>query len=74
MTRTSKSQNSPFTEPPKTQVERFKKAARALECDESEERFDAALAKIAAHKPPKDSDDGAPKAHAKQPKDQDESI
>jgi hypothetical protein len=27
-------------------------AARALECDESEERFDAALKKVAAHKPP----------------------
>jgi hypothetical protein len=30
-------------------------AARSLECDESEERFDAALKKIAAHKP-KDHD------------------
>jgi len=30
----------------------FVDAARALECDESEERFDAALKKIAAHKPP----------------------
>ena len=29
----------------------FEKAARALECDESEERFDAALKKVAAHKP-----------------------
>jgi hypothetical protein len=30
----------------------FVEAARALECDESEERFDAALKKVAAHKPP----------------------
>jgi hypothetical protein len=30
---------------------KFEDAARALECDESEERFDAALRKIAAHKP-----------------------
>ena len=30
----------------------FIDAASALECDESEERFDAALRKIAAHKPP----------------------
>jgi hypothetical protein len=30
----------------------FVDAARALECDESEERFDAALRKVAAHKPP----------------------
>jgi hypothetical protein len=30
----------------------FIEAARALECDESEERFDAALKKVAAHKPP----------------------
>ena len=29
----------------------FIEAARSLECDESEERFDAALKKIAAHKP-----------------------
>jgi hypothetical protein len=34
------------------QSDKFKDAARALECDESEERFDAALKKIAAHKPP----------------------
>jgi hypothetical protein len=31
--------------------DKFESAARALECDESEERFDAALKKIAAHKP-----------------------
>lgn len=43
----------------------FEKAARALECDESEERFDAALKKIAVHKPPKDTKTGAPKSEAK---------
>lgn len=32
--------------------EEFIKAAKELECDESEERFDAALKKVAAHKPP----------------------
>ena len=34
------------------QVQGFAEAARALECDESEARFDAALAKVAKHKPP----------------------
>lgn len=33
------------------QFESFKEAARALECDESEERFDEALKKVARHKP-----------------------
>jgi hypothetical protein len=37
-----------------SQRERFEEAARSLECDESEERFDAALRTIAAHKPPKE--------------------
>jgi hypothetical protein len=46
----------------KSQVGTFVKAARALECDESEERFDAALRKIAAHKPHKDGEAGSPKA------------
>jgi hypothetical protein len=35
----------------KAQSKAFEDAARSLECDESEERFDAALRKIAAHKP-----------------------
>jgi hypothetical protein len=38
----------------KSQQRSFVEAARSLECDESEERFDAALRKIAAHKPPKE--------------------
>jgi hypothetical protein len=47
------------------QHKRFVETALALKCDESEERFDAALGKIARHKPHKDSEDGAPKAKAK---------
>jgi hypothetical protein len=47
----------------------FLAAARALGCDESEERFDAALKKVAAHKPPKDSETGAPKSEAKPSKE-----
>jgi hypothetical protein len=35
----------------KEQAVAFRKAARALGCDESEERFDATLAKVARHKP-----------------------
>lgn len=34
------------------QVDRFEQAARALECDKSEEQFDGALRNIAAHKVP----------------------
>jgi hypothetical protein len=37
----------------RSQRERFEEAARSLECDESEGRFDAALKKVAAHKQPK---------------------
>lgn len=33
------------------QLERFKQAARELGCDESEERFDEALRKVAGHRP-----------------------
>jgi hypothetical protein len=58
----------------------FVDAARALECDESEERFDAALTKIAAQQPTRSPDgviratwdrppsyreDGSPKGNAK---------
>lgn len=32
------------------QGKKFIEAARALECDKSEERFDATLRKVAAHK------------------------
>ncbi|MGO9005592.1 MAG: hypothetical protein ACLQIQ_12810 [Beijerinckiaceae bacterium] len=40
-------QNSP------TQFDRFKSTARALECDDDKDNFEAALGKIAAHKPAK---------------------
>ena len=42
----------------------FVDAARALECDESEERFDAALKKVAAHKPSKEREDGGARANS----------
>jgi hypothetical protein len=35
-----------------SQIEKFKQAARDLEADESESRFDERLAKIARQKPP----------------------
>lgn len=40
---------------PDNQVSDFIEAARALECDESEERFNEALGKIARHKPTPDA-------------------
>jgi hypothetical protein len=55
--------------PKKEQGRRFVEAARALGCDESEERFDAALKKVAAHKPPKDGEDGVPDAKATRSKE-----
>ncbi|TAL77317.1 MAG: hypothetical protein EPN75_13240 [Beijerinckiaceae bacterium] len=36
-----------------TQIERFRETARALECDEDKDRFEAKLGKIARHKPQK---------------------
>jgi hypothetical protein len=36
------------------QISRFKSTSRALECDEDKDRFEAALGKIAAHKPTKE--------------------
>lgn len=53
----------------KSQRHAFVEAARSLECDESEERFDAALRKIAAHKPHKDGEAGAPEGKAKPTKE-----
>ena len=40
-----------MSEAKKEQHKRFVETARALGCDEDKERFEAALAKIAAHKP-----------------------
>jgi hypothetical protein len=37
--------------PEVAQIEKFKAAARDLECDEDEARWDAALKKVAKHKP-----------------------
>ena len=39
-------------DPEASQRQAFVDAARSLECDESEERFDGALKKVPAHKPP----------------------
>ena len=41
----------------KPQIDRFREAARELGCDESEERFDAALVKVAKAPPPKEQRD-----------------
>jgi hypothetical protein len=43
-----------FSKPqnPKEQFDRFVETARALGCDEDKERFEVALGKIAAYKPP----------------------
>jgi hypothetical protein len=49
----------------KAQIMTFVDGAGSPECDESEERLDAALRKIWAHKPPKGSETGAPKSQAK---------
>lgn len=43
-----------------TQREKFERAARDLDCDESEERWDATLKKVAKQKPPEtDNEDRA---------------
>lgn len=38
---------------PQSQVDKFKEAARELECDEDEERWDERLKKVAKGKPEK---------------------
>ena len=38
----------------KDQLAKFKETARELECDESEDNFDAALKAVAKHAPAKD--------------------
>lgn len=47
---------------PLSQSDKFRSAARDLGCDESEERFDAALGKIVKHKPPPDDKPAKPAA------------
>lgn len=39
------------------QIEVFIEAAKSLECDDSEERFDETLKKVAQHKPRDNADD-----------------
>lgn len=50
---------------PQSQRDKFLSTARELGCDESEERFDAALGKIVKHKPP--PDDKPPTPSEKKP-------
>lgn len=40
-----------MTDIPKTQLDKFKAAARALECDDDEKRFDERVKKLVKHKP-----------------------
>lgn len=43
--------------PEKTQLDRFKDAAKELECDEDEKRFDATVKKLAKPKPKESAKD-----------------
>jgi len=40
-----------MTDKPKTQIDKFKEAARELKCDEDEARFDERMKKLVKHKP-----------------------
>ncbi len=40
-----------MTDKPKTQLEKFKQAAREFEADDDPERFKERLAKVAKHRP-----------------------
>jgi hypothetical protein len=54
---TGKDRNQPLARAsPKDQVQQFRKAARELGCDESEERFQEALRTIGKQKPKKAGD------------------
>ena len=44
-----------ISEDRKSQVDKFREAARELETDDSEERFDSLLKKVAKSPPPKDA-------------------
>lgn len=48
------------SDPDKSQRDKFMSTARELGCDESEERFDAALGKLVKHKPPPDDKPAKP--------------
>lgn len=51
----------PLTHSNQNQLDRFREAARELECDDDEARFDAALKKIAKPPKPKDEKPAEPK-------------
>jgi hypothetical protein len=40
-----------MTDQKQSQLDKFKEAARELECDDDEERFDERLKKLVKHKP-----------------------
>lgn len=46
----------PKTDEPKSQVDKFREAARQLETDDDEKRFDETLSKIAKSQVPKPDD------------------
>jgi hypothetical protein len=48
----------PTPDAPKSQVEKFREAARDLETDDDEQRFDEQLEKIARQKPRKEPEKG----------------
>jgi hypothetical protein len=54
---------------PASQIDRFRQLARELGCDESEERFDAALAKIGRAKPEANDDTLASGPHSEKRSD-----
>lgn len=47
------------------QIDKFRDAARTLGCDESEEHFDTALAKVARHKPVAETKDASKSRNGK---------
>lgn len=52
----------------KSQIDKFRETARALKTDEREDKFDAALRKVAGHKPdPKVLDELADRVGQKDP-------
>jgi hypothetical protein len=46
---------------PKTQLDKFKEAARELECDDDDQRFDERLKNLVKHKPVEKPDNAAGK-------------
>jgi hypothetical protein len=59
-----------MTAKPKSQVQKFREAARAIETDDSQERFDATLRRVAKHdSKTADRGDGDPSTEAKPTKE-----